>query len=251
MGLSDWVSDWPLCHSLVVESFTIFKRIHEVWMLSHKDNTLFLKCYIAREAFGPVCKGSSLCQTFCTETISLIFLMQWFPGLWTLSTSTISIHSKIQSEITCTHNYPQFSPSWCPSAAGSSSPPPPWSPCYSHVLNTTTWSPPWQSPPCPALSLPSTPSSSQPWCSQQAPNPSEFKITFVRAVCIRLPPTFLLAFCRTSPSQQYDLRHLCAKTSLNFTAPKLFELKTWGRLLFPQGWLALYPERVVFCRRKR
>ena len=162
--------------------------------------------------------------------------MQWFRGLD--PSYFHHLHSNIQSEITCTHNYPQFSPSWCPSAAGSSWPPPPWSP-------------PWQSPPCPALSLPSTPSSSQPWCSQQAPNPSEFKITFVRAVCIRLPPTFLLAFCRTSPSQQYDLRHLCAKTSLNFTAPKLFELKTWGRLLFPQGWLALYPERVVFCRRKR
>ena len=83
---------------------------------------------------------------------------------WSLDTLYFHhIHSKIQSEITCTHNYPQFSPSWCPSVAGSSSPPPPWSP-------------PWQSPPCPALSLPSTPSSSQPWCSQQAPNPQNVKL---------------------------------------------------------------------------
>ena len=55
--------------------------------------------------------------------------------------------------------------------------------------------------------------------------PLESKTTFVGAACIHLPPTFLLAFCRTSPSQQYDLRHLCAKTSLYFTAPKLFDSK--------------------------
>ena len=162
--------------------------------------------------------------------------MQWFRGLD--PSYFHHLHSNIQSEITCTHNYPQFSPSWCPSAAGSSWPPPPWSP-------------PWQSPPCPALSLPSTPSSSQPWCSQQAPNPSEFKITFVRAVCIRLPPTFLLAFCRTSPSQQYDLRHLCAKKKYLPHNTKTFRIRDLRSTFVPTRMIGVVSGACCLFWRKR
>ena len=152
---------------------------------------------------------------------------------WSLDTLYFHhIHSKIQSEITCTHNYPQFSPSWCPSAAGSSWPPPPWSP-------------PWQSPPCPALSLLSTPSSSQPWCSQQAPNPSVQNYfcggslySLTSHFSVGLLPYFSISAIWSSSSLRKN------KSLLHST--KTFRLKTWGRLLFPQGWLALCPERVVF-----
>ena len=171
------------------------------------------------------------CITFNIETVSLSFFQQRLRGLWTPSTSIISLaisNLKSHAHATILNSFPHgvprrrvpprlHHPDRLPGNRLHAQP------CHCRALQVVH-----------SLDSPSkrqTLRMQNYFCGG-----SLYSLT--SHFSVGLLPYFSISAIWSSSSLRKN-KYLLHST-------KTFRLKTWGRLLFPQGWLALYQERVVF-----